>query len=417
MFNSHFIVYLIVIIICFYLLISLVIRLKMPFWRTQPVFHLYNLKYWWKPPGTINVDPPPVNKFVNLVNNKLIHLSAAEREINQPKIQKICQFIQDYYVIHPSATYKPSQEDILAYLESTNHPAYFTVYQEPTLLLENGVPSGAIDEDLIGVASIRALNITFIGKGKKNKKGNKKRKDIAFPVYYVDNLCVKPGYRKKGIPPQIIQTFYYNVSRTNPKVNAYMFKREGKLNAIVPLVYYETHSLDITRFQTDYVLNPAMTLLDIGTQQLNVLINFIKEQKTKFECVILPDVSSVLHLLKLEKLLVYGILFGGELIAVYVFRPLELYYEGQKTVECIAIISNCKNSDVLIAGFNMSLLKVQAKCQTGILLIEGTAHSQPVIAALFSNVTVVKKFTSPTAFFLYNYASYSVKQEKTLLIY
>jgi hypothetical protein len=196
-----------------------------------------------------------------------------------------------------------------------------------------------------------------------------------------------------------------------------LFKREGKLNAIVPLVYYETHSLDITHFQTDYVLNPAMTLLDIGTQQLNILINFIKEQKTKFECVVLPDVSSVLNLIKLEKLLVYGILFGSELIAAYVFRPLELYYEGQKTVECIAIISNCKSSDVLIAGFNMSLLKVQAKCQSGILLIEGTAHSQPVIAALFNNHTVVKKFTSPTAFFLYNYASYSVKKEKTLLIY
>jgi len=385
----------------------------MQFWRTQPVFHLYNLKYWLKPPGFINKQPPPVNKYVNLVNNKLINLSPqADNENNgeKIKIQKICQFIQDYYVLHPTASYKPSQEDILAYLQSTNQPSFFNVYQEPTYLLENGVPSGSLDEEIIGVASARVLNVTFYPKRKKSKR-------IAFPAYYVDNLCVKPAYRKKNIPPQMIQTFYYNVSRTNNKVNAYMFKREGRLTAIVPLVYYETHSFDITNFQTDVLLNPSMTLLDIKEQQLNVLINFIKEQKPHFDCTVLPDVSSFINLVKLEKLLVYGILLGNDLIAAYIFRPLELYYEGKKTVECIAIISNCKTSEVLVAGFNMSLLRCKGKIGTNILLLEGTAHSDPVIKALLKNVSVFKKFTSPTAFYLYNYACYSFKKERTLLIY
>ena len=389
----------------------------MQFWRTQPVFHLYNLKYWIRPPGFINKQPPPVNKYVNLVNNKLINISPQadeESDGKKIKIEKICQFIQDYYVMHPTASYKPSQEDILAYLQSTNQPSFFNLYQEPTYLLENGVPSGTVDEEIIGVASIRALNVTLNPKREKDKK---RKKQIAFPAYYVDNLCVKPAYRKKGIPPQIIQTFYYNLSRTNPKVNAYMFKREGRLTAIVPLVYYETHSFDITNFQTEYVVNPSMTLLDIKEQQLNVLINFIKEQKPNFDCTILPDVSSFLHLVKLEKLLVYGILLGNELIAAYIFRPLELYYEGKKTMECIAIISNCKTSEVLVAGFNMSLMRCKVKSEANILLLEETGHSEPVIKALLNNSTVFKKFTSPTAFYLYNYACYSFKKERTLLIY
>lgn len=404
MLNSHIILYILVIIIVIYLTISLTIRMKMQFWRTQPVFHFYNLRYWLKPPGYINKQPPQVNKYVNLVNNKLINLSTQEE--NNIKIQKICQFIQDYYVIHPFASYNPSNEDIMDYLNSTNHPSYFNVYQEPTLLLENGVPSGTIDEEIIGVISARVLNVTLNAK-----------KKIVFPVYYIDNLCVKPAHRKKGIPPQMIQTFYYNISRTNPKVNAYMFKREGKLSAIMPLVHYETHSFDITHFQTDYLLSHAMSLIDIKEPQLNVLVNFIKEQKTIFDCIILPDVSSCLNLIKLEKLLVYGILLGNELIATYVFRPLELYYEGKKTVECIAIISNCKTSEVLVAGFNMSLLRCKTKCSADILLIEGTAHSHAVIEALLKNTSVFKKFTSPTAFYLYNYACYSFKKERTLLIY
>jgi hypothetical protein len=386
----------------------------MRFWRTQPVFHFYNLNYWWKPPGIINKTVPPVNKYVNLVNNKLLNLSTEEKD-GEIKIKKICQFIQDYYVMHPTASYKPSECDIMAYLQSTNQPSFFNIYQEPTYLLEDGTPtpSGAIRDDLIGVTSARVLNVTFYPKNKNKRK----KKTIAFPVYYVDNLCVKPDYRKKGIPPQMIQTFYYNVARTNPKVQAYLFKKEGNLTAIVPLVHYETHSFDISYFHTDFLLNPAMTLLEIKEQQLNLLINFIKEEKKKFACVILPDVSSLLHLIKLEKLFVYGILQGHELLAVYVFRPLELYYEGKKTVECIAIISNCKTSEVLVAGFNMSLLKCKAKCKADILLIEGTAHSTAVIKHLFTNYTVSKKFTSPTAFFLYNYACHTVKKEKTLLIY
>ena len=450
MFTSHTILYVFVVIILLYLTLLATIRLKMQFWHTQPVFHFYNLSYWFNPPGFINKEAPPVNKFVNLINNKLINLSSeavgtrdseavgtrdseavgtrdseavgtsSDKNI---KLQKICQFIQDYYVIHPSAKYKPSPTDILAYLECTNQPAYFNVYQQPTFLLENGVPSGTQEEEIIGVISARVLNVTLQRKSKQK---------INFPVYYVDHLCVKPGYRKKGISPQMIQTFYYNVARANSKVNAYMFKREGTLTAIVPLVYYETHGFDITHLTTEYVLNPAMTLLEIGAQQLNHFIAFVKNQMSQFDCVILPDVSSVLNLIKLEKIFIYGILFGGELIAVYIFRPLELYSMNgnnninNKTLECIAVISNYKGSasvkskegcDVLTAGFNMSLIKCKTKCNAAMLLFEETAHSSPVIADLCRNASVLRLFTRPTAFFLYNYACYSVKKDKTLLIY
>ena len=139
--------------------------------------------------------------------------------------------------------------------------------------------------------------------------------------------------------------------------------------------------------------------------------------------------------------MIYVILFNNELLAAYIFRPIELYYQRGsaplepraeenkeediaattgKTVECIAIISNKdkdKNKDILIAGFNMSLLKVQTKCGATTLLVEETAHSPCVIKALNKNSTVFFKFKSPTAFFLYNYACYSIKNDKTLLIY
>ena len=405
----------------------------MPFWQTQPVFHLYNLKYWCRPPGQLGESPInnatptasgiAANKFVNLLNNELITINADLSSLTEVRRNQICNFIKDYYVIHKDASYKPSLTDILAYLQSNNHPSYFNIYQEPRLLFEQGVPSSTTDYEMLGVISARVLNVTLYGSGHTTKSKAKKakaKKAKAFPVYYIDNLCVKPDYRKKGIPPQMIQTLYHRISRANPKVRAYMFKREGSLNAIVPLVCYKTYAFDITHFIPDCLITGSMRIIEIGGQQLNILFDFIKEQMANFECVVLPDMSNLLHLIKSGKLLIYGLIFGGGLIAVYVFRPLELYYETKKAVECIAVISNCLTSEILLAGFNTSLLKMRDRKDTpkaDILLFEETAHSKPIIAALIKNVYVKCNFKSPTAFFFYNYICYSFMPEKTLLIY
>jgi hypothetical protein len=379
-----------------YIMLTAYLRVKMHFWRTQPVFHIHNLKYWLNPPGTINTEPPPVNKFVNLKNNTMVNVS----DISQNSITTICQFIGDYYVMHESATYKPSEEDILAYLQCSNQPAFFNIYKEDPLPFMG-------DSAMLGVISARLLNVTL----------KKKKKALAFPVYYIDNLCVNPGYRKKGIAPEMIQTLYYRISRENPKVNAYLFKREGQLNAIVPLVTYDTHVFDLGNFKADTLLTAAMPVIEIGPNQMNLFIAFIKEQTPQFDCVVLPDVSSVLHLIKLGKIKIYGILLKGELIAVYIFRILELYYGEKKAVECITILSTDPEADTLVAGFHMSWEKIKAAAKCEIVFIEGTAHSSGVIQALYANRTVSSIFKSPTAFFLYNYASYSFKNSKTLLFY
>ena len=399
-------VYIIAVLISIYLIISAYIKINMKFWHSQPVFHIYNLKYWLKPPGFINRTAPVGNKFVNLINNSLLIFNDETK--NTLQIKKIGQFIKAYYIIHPKATYTPSESDILDYLQSTNHPAYFNIYTEPRMLFSP--TDTVVDDELIGVTSARVLNITIKG-------------SIKFPAYYVDHLCVKPGYRKKNIAPQMIQTFYYNVARNNPKVNAYMFKREGQLNAIVPLICYDTHHFDISIFSADSLLTANLSVIHITAQSLNVFTNFIKEHMDKFDCMVLPDVSNLLHLIKSDKLWLYAVLKeNGEIIAAYVFRPLELYYEGQKTIECIAIISNCKK-DILLAGFNMALIESQNKSMkisqrlNGVLLIEETAHSKSVIQGLLNNFTSLRKYMSPTAFFLYNYACYSFIKDRTLLIY
>ena len=410
-FTSHLFLYIIAFVIIIYLIITAYIRIKLNFWLTQPVFHIYNLKFWMNPPGLINKELPKLNKYVNLVNNKLIKVS---NEPDNPKddtnentieLEQICTFIKNNYMIHKSTDYKPSMEDITAYLKCSNHPSFFNVYQEPKLLFEKGIPLPVPDKEIIGVISARPLNLNLI-------KNNQK---ISFPIYYVDNLCIHPAYRKKGIAPEVIQTLYYNIVHENPKVSVCLFKREGQLNAIVPLMYYDTYCFDITQLFPEYRLPPSITVIKIGKQHLTLLTGFIREQLKRFKCSVIPDISNLIHLIQLGKLKIYGLLLNGEFISIYVFRPLELFYDKKRAIECISIISNSHlaSIDMLVTGFTISLSKINAD----ILLIEETADSKSVVDYFKKNIGIDLKFKNPTAFFLYNYACHSIKASDVLIVY
>jgi hypothetical protein len=53
--------YILVLLIIFYLLFKLYIKITYNFWAYQPVFHSYNLINWIKPNGII-IDEPKINK-------------------------------------------------------------------------------------------------------------------------------------------------------------------------------------------------------------------------------------------------------------------------------------------------------------------------------------------------------------------
>ena len=55
-------------------IIYIYIRLKYGFWAVQPVFHVYNLLYMFKPPGIINDLLPEKNKYTNFVKETKLKL-------------------------------------------------------------------------------------------------------------------------------------------------------------------------------------------------------------------------------------------------------------------------------------------------------------------------------------------------------
>jgi hypothetical protein len=383
-----------------YLIVTIFLKCKMPFWSKQPVFHFYNLLYWLRPPGLISVDMPLINKYTDFVHIKTYSLDELTTQ-KEVLISTLCNFIKNNYLPtkDKTAQYLPTKNNIIEYLNSANHKAYCTFYQQQKLLFTKNTPDMYID-DTIAVVTARPLYVRLT--------------NAEFPTYYVDNLCVKSVYRKKNIAANMIQTHYYNLRKNNKKINTCLFKREGQLNAIVPLVAFNTYCISIVdNFQTTS-LPPSISLIEIGIDQIHLFVDFVKTQMIKFRCVILPDVTSLANLIKTDNLRVYSLVEKGLVSAYYVFRLNELYYDGKKTTECISMISAC-DSDIFIQGFSLACLSLQKKQQFDLVLIEETAHGHIIMDKLLQVSKI--KFVSPTAFFFYNYACRKIKKSDILIIY
>ena len=117
-----------------------------------------------------------------------------------------------------------------------------------------------IAEEIAAVITARPLTIT-LGKQK------------PFQIYYVDNLCVRPDYRKKGLAPEMIQTLYYNLRQNNKKIQTCLFKREGELNAIVPLTTFTTYLyeiLEIKQSATQIISKNYTNVIELGENQIAI---------------------------------------------------------------------------------------------------------------------------------------------------
>lgn len=427
--NYYLLWYLLIAIIVLYILLVAYIKIKLRFWRTQPVFHIYNLLYWFSPPGIIHPQIPETdnNKYMNHLAIKTYAID----NLADITLDQFCNFVKNYYAFHSFAQnsnsahsfaqnydseYRPRKTDILGYLEGTNHPSYISLYVEPKMLFQKGQVISSLNT-IKGVISARAINICIKSRGP------------VFPSYYVDNLCVLPEARKTGIAPELIQTHYYNLRKNNSRIKTCLFKREGELTAIVPLTTFETYCYDLGNsdsastsgivsyggFDTISPTTSGIVIVEIGLPQLALLVEFIKSQQHKFDCVILPDLTNLANMIKTGNISIYGLINSGVISSIYVFRTIQLYYNSKRATECtLALYSN--NKELFINGFTIALQKVKEKYKVDILLMEDTAQANGLIAH-FKVLGVPLLFKSPTAFFLYNYACYSISHRSFMILY
>ena len=406
---SYIFIFLLIILIVFYSYI----KIKYGFWIMQPVFHVYDLWYMIHPPGIIMHELPDRNKYTNFQNIE----TYLYKEVPDFKLQRFLHFINANYLKNKDNIYAPGMLNIAPYFSCHNDISFVSFYTDKELLtdLKKGTTVG--ETCLMGAITSRPIHI-FINKGDK---------DAVFDAYYVDYLCVNKMYRKQGIAPQIIQTHHYNQRHINKKIVVNLFKREDELTGIIPLCVYSTYGFPMDNWRKPTGLPGLYKLLEITETNFHFLYDFIKQNHYQFDIIINTDMGNIIELIKTKNIFVYILLDNSEndnnvnnIKCAYFYRKTCVFYEKDlEILSCFASINNFEKYDkegekLFIHGFKISFWETAEKNYFGFAVIENISHNYMII----ENVRIKTKplVVSPTAYFFYNFAYYTFKPDKVLII-
>ena len=405
---QEYFLYIVLTIIIIILLICGYIKIKHRFWSMQPVYHIYDFHYYLFPPGIINYELPEKNQYCNFTNIEFISYD----KLSDLKLTQFQHIIQSHYLQNNENKYEPQKENIIPYFIGHNVASFFSFYYEDELLTD--LKKGTIDvpnKKLVGVMTTRPLHVTINNGGK----------HAFFDCNYVDHLCVNNMHRKKGIAQQLIQTHHYHQRHKLKQIQVSLFKREGELTGIVPLTVYDTFGFNMSGWIEPQEL-PAneATLIECGPTNIQHLVDFMKENKSRFDICIVPEISNILELMKTKNVYVYMVIHDQEVKSAYFFRKTCTFITANcEALCCFASINgfhnNNNNTELFIHSYKLALWKIsESNKNYKYAIIENISDNKPIIDNL--KLKTVPCIINPTAYFFYNFAYPTFNHERVFII-
>lgn len=383
------------------LIIVAYIKVKYGFWVSQPVFHVYDFFYMIRPPGIINHHLPDKNKYTNFNNIQTFTYN----ELSKLKQDKFINFVRRNYLRNKDNIYAPALENVAPYFTGLHDKSFVSFYTENTLLIDSKKGTTIDETEIIGSMTSRPIHVTI----------NNNTSSSSFDAYYVDYLCVDKMHRKKGIAPQIIQTHHYNQSHANKSISVSLFKREDELTGIVPLCAYPTYGFPVTNWRQPSELPATYKYIQIHPQNIHILFDFIKRLNTKFDILIVTEVSNIVELIKTNNIYVTVIMEEDEILCAYFFRKTCVFIEkDMEALSCFASLNACSDTNVFIHGFKLSFWKIADKNKFGFSVIERISHNGIIIDNIITKTHPI--VVSPTAYFFYNFACHTFQSEKVFIL-
>lgn len=379
------------------------IRLRYKFWALQPVFHFYDIYYWFVNVGVIRNELPEKNKYVNQEKIKTKKME----EIDENTLKQLVLLIRLNYLRNNENKFDPKKDNIMPYFVGHGTSTFCSYFMEQELLIDNKTGNTIEDKNIISVITSRPLHV----------KINNGRKDAVFDVYYVDYLCVHRGFRKKNIAPQMIQTHEYNQSYNNRKISVSLFKREEELTGIIPLTVYKTYCFNMKKWGQPERLEERTSILTGDKQNMYYFYNFMNETNKNWDIIIYPEISNLIELVVTRNVYIKMLVIDGNIESAYIFRKTCTFIEKEKEIiSCIASIKGpIISTNNFVKGFKSSLWSILKEHKNfGYLTIENISDNNCII----NNISIKTQPTvvSPAAYFFYNFVYRPFKSEKCLII-
>ena len=409
MYWYHALLYFLSAVILIILVFLAYIKTKFKFWAEQPVFHAYDVKYYFWGGGVIMEDLPPKNKYTNF---KQIETLTYGKNLSEIQFTKFLHFIQAHYLQNKQNKFMPTKESISPYFEGHNHPCFFTFYNDDELLMDSKKGTIVEDKKVKSVMTGRPIRVVI-------NKTYTSRKAGFFDAYYIDYLCVDTSSRKSGVAPQVIQTHEYNARHLNHNIQVSIFKREGELTGIVPLCVYTTYGFPMNGWVQPNDLPANYSLIECGPNNMHHLLDFLKGQSAlkTFDIEMMTSPANLLELIKTKNITIYMVLCEDQVQCVYFYRKTNTFIEDG--IEGLCCISSVKAADldneIFVHGYKVALWKICADSKTlRFAVVEDISHNNAIIENL-------KKRTTPTvvcpcAYFFYNFVYSTFHCSKVFIV-
>ena len=393
------------ILICIFILICIVlayIRIKYPFWAIQPIFHIYDIGYYLFPPGIIRIELPEkedkYNNFEEIKTYSLDKLSKSDKISFE-------MFIREHFLYNKEIHYAPKDDNIWAYMKGLEGgPTFVSFYKKDCLST-----TSPLEQQIIGTMVSYPLQVVI----------NNGKSDAFFNTYYVDYLCVHSDHRNKNVAPQLIQTHHYHQRHRNQNIQISLFKREGELNAAVPLCFYTVSGYPIQKIihLLNRQLHPSIHVIEMSHKNMSLFVDFMKVNETKYDISISPSLSNIANLIKTENVYVYLLIEKHTVLSVHFFKKQCSYIEKDKEIlNCFAsIISTNVSIDIILLGYIQILKQIIKKYPSySVILIENKSDNVSLNKEL--SLSSRSLYNIPCAYYFYNFAYPSFKPEKTLIL-
>ena len=342
----------IVICIIFLVVLKIYISVKHPFWNRQPIFHIYNIYYWFLKRGIIYNSLPPTDR--KYYDTTISHYTFNNLTSNHKKI--ILKFIKDNWFNVKNKNFKP-------YIENFKYIS----------MLKTDCMKGIIC-------------------GEELSMGNNK-------VLYVDYLCVSKQFREKNISPKLIYNFFL---KHHGEFKIFLFKWENKNMNIVPMCVYNVHHYKNIKFNINREFNP-LKLVTITKEHLH-LINKSDINKN-FKITIYSNYNTFVTQIENNYIKVYALMKDNSVLGLYFFHRY-----NERSYNCYASI-NFDTKENFIYGIKTIINSLD---KTMLLSIDDTSHSNILIESLHKEVKPY--VTETHSYYFYNYINFPENSNDVLII-
>lgn len=372
------------------------IKIRYPFWNTQPVLHSYD--YWRKmglsTPGIIQKYPHKTRFYDTSKQIQTREYSKMPPE----EIKQICEFLNAHYIPTDKLLSTITEKILANYLNGHNAPTYISIHRE-------------LDKTITGLCTSRLTNIFLYNNKKTDTDTTGPQSNTnKIETYLLDFVAIRRNTSHR-IAEKLFQTHEYNIRILNPKLSVSLFKKEGELcECVVPFMEYTAYTfylrnLNVNPLPPDFIISRvAKENVDTLHDIYHLLTNPENGMEKMIGGCILPDLGHIQSLLVSRQLYLFCLKKGGYIYGVYFLKDMNIHYEtiDGKTLGLVASFQNTTIHDVFMVGFAHSLRQILREMpEFKILNITDIGHNATILGKwLEYNHTILE---TPCGLYLYNY--------------